>query len=273
MSTNSRNDYIIPIICGRLANNLFMIAHAYAKALDYNKRLVVCKNQVNYFNGVSNDDYPNNIFRKIDFIDEVPESKVVNPAQPSDTEPTAYSGYYQSERYFSKYSKLIKELFGPTPEFVDRIETELPMVFSNKITVIHVRRGDYLRLPNYHPTISPEYVYEAVKQIPQTDYYFIASDDIQWCKENINLPNKVFIEKYNSYESLWLLSLCHNFVISNSSFSWWAAYLSNNPDKKVIAPETWFGPEGPNQWEEIYCEGWIKLPTYFENGFIFPKIS
>ena len=65
--------------------------------------------------------------------------------------------------------------------------------------------------------------------------------------------------------------MCHNFIISNSSFSWWGAYLSRRKNKIVISPETWFGPEGPKIWDDIYANGWIILPTYFDNGFIYPK--
>ena len=49
------------------------------------------------------------------------------------------------------------------------------------------------------------------------------------------------------------------------------AYLSRNPSKRVISPETWFGPEGPNQWSEMYCKDWIILPTYYNKGYILPK--
>ena len=99
----------------------------------------------------------------------------------------------------------------------------------------------------------------------------IASDDLEWCKENLHLPNPYFLEGYKPEEQLWILSICHNFVLSNSSFSWWAAYLCRHADKIVIAPETWFGPECSSQWSNMYCKGWIILPTYFENGKILPK--
>lgn len=267
-----RNDYVIPAIAGRIGNNLFMIANAYARALDWNKPLYVCKDQISYFNGVTQDKYSENIFRRIDFIDKFPEIHVNNPAIPSDSIPTVYSGYYQSEKFFSKYSEFIISMFGPTHEFIEEVRTKYQMLtHSNNITAINVRRGDYLHNPNYHPVITVEYILEALKRIPVSDYYFIASDDIAWCKENIHLNNMVFIEGYNSYEQLWLLSLCNNFVISNSSFSWWAAYLSRNPNKIVVAPATWFGPDHHADWEDTYCKNWIKLPTFFKDGKIFPK--
>jgi len=246
-------EYITCHIGGRLGNNLFMIAHAYARALDENKKFVVKRDYLTY----GDDDYPSNIFRKIDLIDEIDESQV------------AHVGYFQSESYFEKYTENIKSLFSPTYEFKKSIINKFP--FDKQITVVNIRRGDYLHSPNYHPVVTPEYVYKAVEKIPNTEFYLIASDDLDWCKENINLPNTIYLEGYKSYEQLWILSMCKNFIISNSSFSWWTAYLSDYKDKIVVAPETWFGPEYPHQWDSMYCKDWIVLPTYFEQGLIKPK--
>ena len=248
-------EYITCHIGGRLGNNMFMITHAYARALDENKPFVVYKDYLTY----GEDNYPANIFRKIDLV------KKLDPSQ------RAYVGYFQSESYFEQYSENIKSLFSYPLEFEDRIRRELPFIFEGDTTVINVRRGDYLHSPNYHPVITPEYIYKAIELIPNTKNYLIASDDIPWCKANIQLPNSRYLEGYRSYEQLWILSMCHNFVISNSSFSWWAAYLSRNPNKIVIAPETWFGPEYHQEWDSMYCKDWIKLPTYFNNGLILPK--
>lgn len=262
-------DYIIPALNGRLGNQMFMVANAQAKALEHNKQLVIIGKDLAY----EGTDYRENVFRKFDFIDKYDDNRNYNPVVPSNNTHTIYVGYYQSESYFNKYSEHIKSLFSPTSEFTERIKKELPFIFEKRVTVINVRKGhDYLALPRYHPTVSVEYLNKAIEKIPQTDVYLVASDNLEWCKENLShLPNVHYLEGYKSFEQLWILSFCHNFIISNSSFSWWAAYLSRQVNKIVVAPETWFGPDGPNSWNDIYCNGWIVLPTYFNNGLILPK--
>lgn len=260
------NDYITPALGGRLGNNMFMIAHAYAKGLEYNKQVVVAKDQLVY----EGNDYSQNIFSKLEFSESFYDNRNCNPPVPSDDKPTIYMGYYQSEVYFEKYSENIKSLFGPPLEFIRRILAEIPVIFTTEVTVINVRRGDYLHYPNYHPTVSPQYITKALTLVPSKQY-LIASDDIPWCKEHLNLPNAIYLEGWKSHEQLWIMSMCHHFVISNSSFSWWAAYLSRHPKKIIVAPETWFGPEAPQDWKYMYCKGWTILPTYFDNGLIQPK--
>lgn len=259
-------DYIVPGLGGRLGNNMFMVAHAYSKALEFNKQMVIAKDQLVY----EGNDYSQNIFSKFEFIDKFDDNQNCNPPVPSDDKHTIYVGYYQNEEYFEKYSENIKGLFGPPLEFINRIHTEIPVIFNTEVTVINVRRGDYLYYPNYHPVVSPEYIFKALHLVPSKQY-IIASDDIPWCKEHLNLPNAIYLEGWKSHEQLWIMAMCHHFIISNSSFSWWAAYLSRHPWKTVIAPETWFGPEAPQDWSYMYCKDWTILPSYFNNGLIQPK--
>jgi hypothetical protein len=259
-------DYIVPGLGGRLGNNMFMVAHAYSKALEFNKQMVIAKDQLVY----EGNDYSQNIFSKFEFIDKFDDNQNCNPPVPSDDKHSIYVGYYQNEQYFEKYSENIKGLFGPPLEFINRIRTEIPVIFHTEVTVINVRRGDYLYYPNYHPVVSPEYIFKALHLVPSKQY-LIASDDIPWCKEHLNLPNAIYLEGWKSHEQLWIMAMCHHFIISNSSFSWWAAYLSRHPWKKVIAPETWFGPEAPQNWSYMYCKDWTILPSYFNNGLIQPK--
>ena len=76
-----------------------------------------------------------------------------------------------------------------------------------------------------------------------------------------------FISGYKDYEELYIMGKCDHFIIANSTFSWWAAWLSttqNEENKIVIAPDTWFGYSGPQDYQDIYCESWIKIniPEY-----------
>jgi hypothetical protein len=268
MLDNMNKDYIIPLLAGRLGNNMFMVANAYAKGLEYNKQVVVCRKQLVY----EGNDYSQNVFQKLEFVDVIDDNKNYNPPKPSDDKHTLYSGYFQSELYFKKYSENIKSLFAPPIEFVERIKHELPEIFQGIVTVVNVRKGDYLYYPTYHPTLSAEYINHASRKTTQT-MYLVASDDILWCKQNLDLgsTNILYLENYKPEEQLWIMSFCHNFIISNSSFSWWGAYLSRYEKKKVFAPSIWYGPEGPKTWNEIYCSDWNIVDSYFENGLIHPK--
>ena len=103
---------------------------------------------------------------------------------------------------------------------------------------------------------------KAIKQMPKDSLFLIFSDDIAWCKANFpDLPEKfVFIEGNADHEDLLLMSHCKNNIICNSTFSWWAAWLNSNPEKKVIAPSKWFGPAFENyNTDDLYCDGWIKI--------------
>ena len=259
MSKHINPDCVIPSMAGRLGNNMFMIAHAYAKALEQNKQLVVPRKQVGHMG-----DFVNNIFRKIDLYINQPDELLGTPAN-------IYSGYWQNENYFKKYSEAVKQLFSAPIEFIEKAYVQYPFLKDSIVTAISVRRGDYLIYKEYHPVVSREYVDVALSKVPVSSYNLIFTDDIPWCKENLSHINNVQFVEAPVHEQMWLMSLCDHFVISNSSFSWWGAYLSRNPNKVVIAPETWYGPNGPKTWQEIYCEGWTILPTYYSGGFIHPK--
>jgi hypothetical protein len=106
-------DYVMPLLAGRLGNNLFMIAHAYAKGLEFNKQVVVYRAQLIH-EGI---DYSTNICSKLEFVDEIDDNRNYNLEIPSNDKHTLYSGYYQNEECFNKYSEAVKSLFGPPIDF------------------------------------------------------------------------------------------------------------------------------------------------------------
>jgi len=92
----------------------------------------------------------------------------------------------------------------------------------------------------------------------QIDYILVFSDDIGWCKANFSDPRIKFIEGQPDYMDMYAMSGCNYNIIANSSFSWWSAYLNENENKIVCAPSGWFGFAFKEDWQDIYCENWIK---------------
>jgi hypothetical protein len=167
-------------------------------------------------------------------------------------------GYFQSEKYFSEYFSLIKKEFTFKKKIVDICNEfiENNNLNMNNLVSLHIRRGDYLNLKDYHPLQSNEYYINAIEQFKDKQF-LIFSDDIQWCKTSgLFKPYSVFYSNRNDYEDLYLMTKCSGHIIANSSFSWWGAWLGGNT---TIAPKNWFGERGPSNWNDIYCENWIIL--------------
>jgi hypothetical protein len=167
---------------------------------------------------------------------------------------TSLSGYFQTEKYFKSIESEIKEIFTFRDEIIE--EANKFCTVENGVSV-HVRRGDYLTSPGYHPTQSVEYYIEAAKQFPQNSKFYIFSDDPEWCKPSLPIENSIIIESRNPYIDMYLMSLCEGHIIANSSFSWWGSWLAET--KKTIAPVNWFGPQMGKDASDVYCDNWIKM--------------
>ncbi len=154
------------------------------------------------------------------------------------------SGYYESEKYFSSIENIIRKEFKPVH---DRLEhnTELYKQIENSNSVcVTVRRGDFLK-SSLHNVCKLDYFLKGMDIIASKvsdAKFFIFSNDVEWLRENVNFKYPVIFENGNDpvWEKLRLMYLCKHFVISNSTFSWWAQYLSSNKDKIVVAPDRWY---------------------------------
>jgi len=168
---------------------------------------------------------------------------------------TAIDGYFQSYKYFESFEKEIKKEFTFKPHILEKSKNIISQ-YSNPVA-IHVRRGDYVNHPGFW-VITPEYIINALHSLnPGSNVtYLIFSDDIDWCKETFG-EGFVFIEGNNQYEDLCLMSLCNHNIISNSSYSWWAAWLNDNPDKRIVAPKNWFTE--PKSLNDLYPNNWIVI--------------
>lgn len=160
-------------------------------------------------------------------------------------------GYWQSEKYFKDIGDIIRSEFtvktgleGQNGEMARFIRSVAGSVS------VHVRRGDYISNPEtykYHGICSPEYYLSAahkVARLSSKPHFFVFSDDIPWCRTNLRLPYPTTFVDFNddkrNYEDLRLMGLCRHHIIANSSFSWWGAWLCENPERTVIAPARWF---------------------------------
>ena len=169
-------------------------------------------------------------------------------------------GFFQSEKYFVHNRKEILEWFKIPKQIKEKIELKYSELLKQRTTSIHVRRGDYVRYPNHHPVQTIEYYNKSIEYLKShTDLFMVFSDDIEWCKEHIKSDNIIYIQDEKDYIEIYLMSLCDNNIISNSSFSWLGAWLNENENKIVIGPKIWFGAEIQNNTNDILPEKWVKF--------------
>ncbi len=163
-------------------------------------------------------------------------------------------GYFQSEKYFIESSDLIRSELNPDSHTLKKI---LHIIPSDKNTIsLHIRRTDYISSNGYHPVQPIEYYKKAINVIGEYDCIFVFSDDIQWCKQNLQFNNIVFVEGLSDIEDMWAMSMCKSNIIANSSFSWWGAWLNNEKDKKVIYPIKWFGSQANLNTGDMIPKNW-----------------
>jgi hypothetical protein len=184
------------------------------------------------------------------------------------SESTYLDGYWQSEKYFKDIEDIIRRELNvidpPNEENVNYAR----LIQSSTSVAIHVRRGDYVSRPytnRYHGVCTLDYYYRAIEYIMSAvdnPRFFIFSDDPKWAQINLKIDAPTTYVSHNTpdqnYEDLRLMTYCKHYIIANSSFSWWGAWLSQYRDKIVIAPERWFQAIDYNDEDRLPLE-WIRL--------------
>lgn len=184
---------------------------------------------------------------------------------------TYLSGYWQSPKYFSDIEDVIKKAFT-FKKPLSPIASELSkQILNTEAVCINVRRGDFVHLKTanaMHGVLPIEYYHHAINLIAEkinTPHFFIFSDDIEWCTENIKSPYPLTIvnhdyagKKFKDY--LQLMICCKHFIIPNSTFAWWAAWLNTHKEKIVIAPQNWFQDKKLNaETFDLMPENWMRI--------------
>lgn len=182
--------------------------------------------------------------------------------------PYAYlDGYWQAAKYFKGIENIIREEFTLKNKLSILYKQTEKKIKKNDSVALHVRRSDYLtlkRISEIFGTCPPEYYQKAIQKISEKaekPTFFIFSDDVEWVKENLKIKYPVIFVSDNSledYEELMLMSKCKHNIIANSTFSWWGAWLNNNPNKTVIAPKKWFKDTSKSA-KDLIPKSWKKL--------------
>ncbi|GHF33941.1 alpha-1,2-fucosyltransferase [Seohaeicola zhoushanensis] len=188
-----------------------------------------------------------------------------NPAFETWEDGSYLHGYWQSERYFAAHADTIRADFA-FPALRDPRNAEMAARIASGLSIsLHVRRGDYLTT-GAHGTCDAAYYNAALAHILEgldgTPTVFVFSDDPAWARDNLPLPCERVVVDFNGpeadYEDMRLMSLCRHNIIANSSFSWWAAWLNANPDRRVAAPARWFAdPKLSNP--DLLPQGWTAI--------------
>jgi hypothetical protein len=174
-------------------------------------------------------------------------------------------GFFQSEKYFIYYKKIILKLFK-FPEIKNKLfQNHLDLIKNKNSVAIHIRRGDYLKpkVKRIHGILDDNYYKKSINYIKKrvkNPIFFIFSDDIELVKKTLLFFNDIkyiFIDTKSSINDLNLMSNCKHFIIANSTFSWWGAWLSKNKNKIVCAPKKWM--RAKISTPDIIPKSWIKI--------------
>tara|TARA_E500000331_G_scaffold320895_1_gene334790 strand:+ start:333 stop:1211 length:879 start_codon:yes stop_codon:yes gene_type:complete len=183
-------------------------------------------------------------------------------------EPRYIDGYWQSEKYFAPIRSILLKEFTLKEKMPDYCQAILNEISNTESVCVHIRRGDYesdQEVASIHGLCSLNYYYKCANEIAKTitsPSFFVFSDDPNWVKQNLNLNfNTIFVDinnhPHNPHYDLSLMMACKYFIIANSTYSWWGAWLSSYKLKKVYAPINWFALNKFNSIDLIPTD-WIR---------------
>ena len=251
-------------IAGRLGNQFFQVAVTSALAWDHEVEPYFPD-----FNHVAHD--PNGYYQHHFFRCKIsPPSRQISRDwtgplygyYPIPFEPEMrISGFLQSDKYFAHQRERLLELFAPHPDDLQTVETKYGWILSHPCSVSVHLRYYHGEKPNEVLQYDREYFAKAMNLFPPESLFVVTSDNTDFARKNIPSEGRhvVFIEGEPYSIDFWLQSLCKHNIISNSTFSWWSAWLNQNPEKIVVRPRVWMYGDypdiGPEEWIRIDAPG------------------
>ena len=177
-------------------------------------------------------------------------------------------GYWQTEMYFKSIRNELLDDFEIKSSPSGENSSMLDLICKSNSVSVHIRRGDYVNNAETfqkHGVSSMEYYNKAINYINkrvENTHFFIFSDDIEWVRQNFTIKHAIHFIGFNdaskNFEDLRLMKNCKHNIIANSSFSWWGAWLNENPNKIVIAPANWFNDISVNT-NNLIPSDWVSI--------------
>jgi hypothetical protein len=268
--------YVYIYIQDGLGNQLFKIAAAYAYAKDTGRTLKVIKNKRREDSRIT---YWDTALKRCVslLVCSIPDSHIVyrelrigtyNKIQVYSDTNVLMEGWFNSPKYFQSYKEDICSLFYPDTTSIEKVNNLYGQYLGPHTVTVHARRGDYIRFAHEFGPLTSEYYKSATNIITENIlnpiFLLISDDDSYWTTIRNEIPAfqdfpTIVISRntLTDYETLALFSQVEHLIIANSTFSWWGAYLANA--KTVISPKQWWGPNGVKDWNDIYCDNWIRV--------------
>ena len=255
------------LLKGGLGNQLYQIAAIYAYTLD-----IKCNFFIDYTarfgagQGSHPITYKDTLYRNFlsgkitsNYVIKQQDKFTYHPI-PIYAQDVVFDGYFQSPKYFNKYKDQLNDWFSYKEEEHIKFTSKLDQLrdqTGKKIVGVHIRRGDYLNYPKIHPKINKSY-YDKAKELFEDHIFLYATDDFQSVRSEFAFDNNnIYINGNSEMNDFITLSYCDSIIMGNSTFAAWASYLGKKKEK-IIAPNPWFGPEGPD-FKDLYDKDWTIL--------------
>ena len=173
-------------------------------------------------------------------------------------------GIFQSEKFFKGIADIIRAELTIKEDFIPDDKELVDQIMNTNSVSIHIRRGDYIRnlsSMDAHGLCSKDYYTKSIevmkREAGKDMHFYLFTDDEAWVTHEMHWDiNSTLISGKSTVEDFYLMSLCKHNIIANSTFSWWAAWLNSNTEKKVIIPKHWTNTNS-TEAIELSPSGWL----------------
>ena len=287
-------------LMGGLGNQMFQICVALACSIQYSMKLVIPYHSDMGYRRM----YWDSFFKEmVEYTTENPENQMTDanvmnmpvyiekqfkycPIPDFKGGSIRLSGYFQSFKYFEAFQENILKILNIENKKKEVLTKYSELFDSSGETVsIHFRLGDYKALRHYHPIMNYEYFEASLDHIMRTNrvtrvIYICEEEDNAYVESKIQLLKSKHPVEYvkvedsiPDYDQMLIMACCHHNIISNSSFSWWGAYLNDSASKVVCYPSVWFGEyfEHVFDYNDVTPSSWTKIeanPMHWRQPFV-----